>query len=158
MAFKHNKKTGASKASKRTSSKASKRTSSKRTTSKASKRCTKKPEYIKGSLQTKNFENLTGTVTVQLTEDTNRKSKRAAWGSLVLGGCFTVYINVYEGENGYFISYPYYLDDEGNYHDLAYCFDREVIEGLTDLITEMIDGDEDDEEDEDDENDEDLPF
>lgn len=143
MAFTHNKKTGTSK------SRASKRTTS--------KRHTKKPEYIKGSLDTKDFESLTGTVTVQLTKDTNRKSKRAAWGSLVLGGCFAVYINVYEGKNGYFISYPNYQDDEGNYHDLAYCFDREVIEGLTELIEEMIDGDEEDEDDEDDE-DEDLPF
>ena len=150
MAFSHNKKTG--------TSKASKRTSSKRTSSNASKRGTKKPEYIKGSLQTKNFENLTGTVTVQLAEDTNRKSKRVAWGSLVLGSCFTIYINVYEGKNGYFISYPNYEDSEGEYHDLAYCFDRDVIEGLTDLITEMIDGDEEDEEDEEDVEDEDLPF
>lgn len=153
MAFTHNKKTGTSKASKRTTSKASKRTTRKRDN--------KKPEYIKGSLQTKNFENLTGTVTVQLAEDTNSKSKRVAWGSLVLGGCFTVYINVYEGKNGYFISYPNYQDNEGNYRDLVYCFDREVIEGLTDLITEMIDGDEGDEDNEDDEDDEDnkdLPF
>ena len=138
MAFTHNKKTGTSK-------------------SKASKSKASKPDYIKGNLQTKNFENLTGTVTVQLTEDTNRKSKRVAWGSLVLGGCFAVYINIYEGKNGYFISYPNYQDNEGNYHDLAYCFDREVIEGLTDLITDMIDGD-DDEEDEEDEEDKDLPF
>ena len=143
MAFTHNKKTGTSK------SKASK--------SKASKSKASKPDYIKGKLQTKNFENLTGTVTVQVTEDTNRKSKRVAWGSLVLGGCFAVYINIYEGKNGYFISYPNYQDNEGNYHDLAYCFDREVIEGLTDLITDMIDGD-DDEEDEEDEEDKDLPF
>ena len=138
MAFTHNKKTGASKTSK----------------SRASKRRTKKHDYIKGSLQTKNFENLTGTVTVQLAVDSNCKSKRVAWGSLVIGGCFAVYINIYEGKNGYFISYPNYQDDDGNYHDLAYCFDREVIEGLTDLITEMIDSDEDDEDDED----EDLPF
>ena len=148
MAFTHNKKTGTSK-SKASKSKASK--------SKASKSKASKPDYIKGNLQTKNFENLTGTVTVQLTEDTNRKSKRVAWGSLVLGGCFAVYINIYEGKNGYFISYPNYQDNEGNYHDLAYCFDREVIEGLTDLITDMIDGD-DDEEDEEDEEDKDLPF
>lgn len=145
MAFTH-KKTGASK------SRASK--------SKASKRHSGKPNYIKRSLQTKNFANLSGTVTVQLTEDTNRKSKRVAWGSLELGGCFAVYINIYKGKSGYFISYPNYQDSEGNYHDLVYCFDREVIEGLTDLITEMIDGDEGDEGDEDDEDDEDedLPF
>ena len=149
MAFSHNRKTGASK------SNASKRTSSKRTSSNASKRHTKKTGYIKGSLQTKNFENLTGTVTVQLAEDTNCKSKRVAWGSLVLGSCFTIYINVYEGKNGYFISYPNYEDSEGNYRDLAYCFDRDVIEGLKDLVTKMIDGDEEDEEDEEDE---DLPF
>ena len=148
MAFSHNRKTGASK--------------SKTSKSKASKARNSKPEYIKGSLKTKNFDNLTGTVTVQLTEDTNRKSKRVAWGNLVIGGCFVVYINVYEGKNGYFISYPNYQDSEGEYHDLAYCFDRDVIEGLTDLITEMIDvdEDEDDVDDEDDEDDEDgdLPF
>lgn len=144
MAFTHNKKTGASK-----------RTSSKRTTS---KRHTKKPDYIKGSLDTKDFEKLTGTVTVQLTEDTNHKSKRVAWGSLVLCGCFTMYINVYEGKNGYFISYPNYEDSDGTYHDLAYCFDREVIEGLTELITAMIDGDDDEDDEDDEDDDEDLPF
>lgn len=153
MAFTHRKTdTSKNNASK---SMTSKRTSSKRTSSNASKRHTKKTGHIKGSLQTKNFENLTSTVTVQLAEDTNSKSKRVAWGSLVLGSCFTIYINVYEGEYGYFISYPNYEDSEGNYHDLAYCFDRDVIDGLTDLITKMIDGDEDDEEDEEDE---DLPF
>lgn len=110
-----------------------------------------KTEYIKGSLDTKDFENLTGTVTVQLAEDTNPKSKRVAYGSLVIAGCFVIYISVYEGESGYFISYPNYKDSEGNYHDLAYCFDREVIEGLKDLITEMIDGEYEDE-------DGDLPF
>lgn len=143
MAFTHRKThTSKNNASK---SMTSKRTSSKRTSSKR----LSKSEFINASLDAKNFENLTGTVTVQLAEDTNSKSKRVAWGSLVLGGCFNVYINVYEGKNGYFISYPNYQDDEGNYHDLAYCFDRDVIDGLTDLITKMIDGDEEDE---------DLPF
>lgn len=136
MAFTHNKKTGTSKASK----------------SKASKSRKSKTEYIKATLNSKDFVNLAGTVTVQLAEDTNPKSKRVAWGSLVIGGCFVIHISVYEGKNGYFISYPNYKDNEDNYHDLAYCMDVQVIEGLKDLITEMIDGDEEDEEDED------LPF
>lgn len=131
---------------------ASKNNANKSRKSKASK---SKTEYIKRTLDSKNFDNLKATVTIQLAEDTNPKSKRVAWGSLVLGGCFVVYINVYEGKNGYFISYPNYEDNDGEYHNLAYCFDRDVIEGLTDLITEMIDGDDDNEDDEDDE---DLPF
>lgn len=133
MAFKHNKKTGASK-------------------NNASKSRKNKTEYIKGALDSKDFVNLAASVTVQLAEDSNPKSKRVAWGNLVIGGCFVIYISVYEGKNGYFISYPNYKDSDGEYHDLAYCVDVQVIEGLKDLITEMIDGDEEDEEGED------LPF
>lgn len=108
-----------------------------------------KTEYIKGTLKSKDFENLAGSITVQLAEDTNAKSKRVAYGSLIIAGCFVIYISVYEGKNGYFISYPNYKDSDDEYHDLAYCMDVQVIEGLKDLITEMIDGkDEDD----------DLPF
>lgn len=111
-----------------------------------------KTEYIKGTLHGKDFANLAGSITVQLAEDTNPKSKRVAYGSLTIAECFVVYISVYGGDNGYFISYPNYKDSEENYHDLAYCFDREVIEGLKDLITDMIDGEDEDDEDDD------LPF
>lgn len=105
---------------------------------------TRKTEYIKANLESKDFDNLKATVTVQLAEDTNPKSKRVAWGSLVIGGCFVIYISVYEGKNGYFISYPNYEDSDGEYHDLAYCIDVQVIEGLKDLITGLIDGEDDD--------------
>lgn len=151
MAFSHRKAdTSKSKANKSRKSKASK--SRKSTT-----------EYIKRTLDSKSVASLARSITVQLAEDTNSKSKRVAYGSLVVGGCFVIYISVYEGESGYFISYPNYKDNEGNYHDLAYCIDSKVIEGLKDLITEMIDGDEDEDEDEDEEDDEDdedgdLPF
>lgn len=127
---------------------------SKANKSKASKNRKSTTEYIKRTLDSKDFDNLKATVTVQLAEDTNTKSKRVAWGSLVVGGCFVIYISVYEGKNGYFISYPNYEDSDGNYHDLAYCTDSNVIEGLKDLITEIIDGEDEDE----DEDDEDLPF
>ena len=110
-----------------------------------------KTEYIKGTLNSKDFKNLAGSITVQLAEDTNSKSKRVAYGSLIIAGCFVIYISVYEGKNGYFISYPNYKDSEDEYHDLAYCMDVQVIEGLKDLITEMIDGEDEDEDD-------DLPF
>ena len=110
-----------------------------------------KTEYIKGTLNSKDFKNLAGSITVQLAEDTNSKSKRVAYGSLIIAGCFVIYISVYEGKNGYFISYPNYKDSEDDYHDLAYCMDVQVIEGLKDLITEMIDGEDEDEDD-------DLPF
>lgn len=121
--------------------------------SNASKSRKNKTEYIKATLNSKDFVNLTGTVTVQLAEDTNPKSKRVAWGSLVIAECFVIHISVYEGKNGYFISYPNYKDSEDEYHDLAYCMDVQVIEGLKDLITEMIDG-----ENEDEDEDGDLPF
>lgn len=117
--------------------------------SKADKSRKNKTEYIKGTLNNKDFANLAGTVTVQLAEDTNPKSKRVAWGSLVIGECFVIHISVYEGKKGYFISYPNYKDDNDEYHDLAYCMDTQVIEGLKDLITEMIDGEDEDS---------DLPF
>ena len=117
---------------------------SKTSNDKASKIRKNKTEYIKGTLDSKDFANLAGSVTVQLVEDTNKKSKRVAYGSLMIAGCFVIYISVYEGEKGYFVSYPNYKDNEDNYHDLAYCFDREVIEGLKDLITEMIDGEDED--------------
>lgn len=123
--------------------------------SKANKSHKNKTKYIKGTLKTKDFDTLKATVTVQLTEDTNKKSKRVAWGSLVIGGCFVIYISVYEGKNGYFISYPNYEGSDGEHHDLAYCMDSKVIEGLKSLISEMIDGDEDDDEDG---SDDDLPF
>ena len=117
--------------------------------SKADKSRKNKTEYIKGTLDSKDFANLTGSVTVKLAEDTNPKSKRVAYGSLVIGECFVIYISVYEGKNGYFISYPNYKDDNDEYHDLAYCMDVQVIEGLKDLITVMIDGEDEDS---------DLPF
>lgn len=140
MAFTHRKAdTSKSRASKSTASK-----------SKANKN---KTGYIKGSLDRKEFTNLAGSVTVQLAEDTNPKSKRIAWGSLTIAGCFVIYISVYKGDNGYFVSYPNYKDNEDNYHDLVYCFDRDVIEGLKDLIAKMIDG-----ENEDEDEDGDLPF
>lgn len=120
---------------------------------KASKSRKNKTEYIKGTLDCKDFSNLAGSVTVSLAEDTNSKSKRVAYGSLTIAECFVIYISVYEGKNGYFISYPNYKDSEGEYHDLAYCMDSQVIEGLKDLITEMING-----EDEDEDDDGDLPF
>lgn len=117
--------------------------------SRANKSRKSKTEYIKGTLDSKNLASLARSITVQLAEDTNTKSKRVAYGSLVIGGCFVIYISVYEGKNGYFISYPNYQDNEGEYHDLAYCMDVQVIEGLKDLITEMIDGENEDK---------DLPF
>lgn len=113
---------------------------SKASKSKASKSRKNKTEYIKGTLDCKDFPNLAGSITVQLAEDTNSKSKRVAYGSLVIAGCFVIYISVYEGKNGYFLSYPNYKDSEDEYHDLAYCMDVQVTEGLKDLITEMIDG------------------
>lgn len=111
-----------------------------RTRASSNKSRKNKTEYIKGTLDCKDFPNLAGSITVQLAEDTNSKSKRVAYGSLVIAGCFVIYISVYEGKNGYFLSYPNYQDSEGEYHDLAYCMDVQVAEGLKDLITEMIDG------------------
>ena len=58
---------------------------SKASKNKASK---SKTEYIKGTLDSKNAASLARSITVQLAEDTNPKSKRVAYGSLVIAGCF----------------------------------------------------------------------
>lgn len=63
--------------------------------------------------------------------------KRNDYGSISLDCGFVIYITVVETKKGRFISYPSYKNKKDEYINQAYCFDKDVIEELTDILEEM---------------------
>lgn len=63
--------------------------------------------------------------------------KRNDYGSISLDCGFVIYINVVETKKGRFISYPSYKNKKDEYINQAYCFDKDVIEELNDILEEM---------------------
>lgn len=63
--------------------------------------------------------------------------KRNDYGSISLDCGFVIYITVVETKKGRFISYPSYKNKKGEYINQAYCFDKDVIEELNDILEEM---------------------
>ena len=63
--------------------------------------------------------------------------KRNDYGSISLDCGFVIYITVVETEKGRFISYPSYKNKKDEYINQAYCFDKNVIEELNDILEEM---------------------
>ena len=63
--------------------------------------------------------------------------KRNDYGSISLDCGFVIYITVVETKKGRFISYPSYKNKRGKYINQAYCFDKDVIEDLNDILEEM---------------------
>lgn len=63
--------------------------------------------------------------------------KRNDYGSISLDCGFVIYISVVETKKGRFISYPSYKNKKGEYINQAYCFDKDVIEELNDILEEM---------------------
>lgn len=63
--------------------------------------------------------------------------KRNDYGSISLDCGFVIYINIVETKKGRFISYPSYKNKKDEYINQAYCFDKEVIEELNDILDEM---------------------
>lgn len=59
------------------------------------------------------------------------------YGSISLDCGFVIYITIVETRKGRFISYPSYKTKKDEYVDQAYCFDKEVIEELNDILEEM---------------------
>lgn len=59
------------------------------------------------------------------------------YGSISLDCGFVIYIKVIETKNGRFISYPSYKNKKDEYINQAYCFDKDVIEELNDILEEM---------------------
>lgn len=63
--------------------------------------------------------------------------KRNDYGSISLDCGFVIYITVVEAKKGRFISYPSYKNKKDEYINQAYCFDKDVIEELNDILEEM---------------------
>ena len=63
--------------------------------------------------------------------------KRNDYGSISLDCGFVIYIRVVETKKGRFISYPSYKNKKDEYINQAYCFDKDVIEEINDILEEM---------------------
>lgn len=63
--------------------------------------------------------------------------KRNDYGSISLDCGFVIYITVVETKKGRFISYPSYKNKKDEYINQVYCFDKDVIEELNDILEEM---------------------
>lgn len=63
--------------------------------------------------------------------------KRNDYGSISLDCGFVIYITIVETKKGRFISYPSYKTKKDKYINQAYCFDKDVIEELNDILEEM---------------------
>lgn len=63
--------------------------------------------------------------------------KRNDYGSISLDCGFVIYITIVETKKGRFISYPSYKTKKDEYINQAYCFDKDVIEELNDILDEM---------------------
>lgn len=63
--------------------------------------------------------------------------KHNDYGSISLDCGFVIYITIIETKKGRFISYPFYKTKKDEYINQAYCFDKEVIEELNDILEEM---------------------
>lgn len=62
--------------------------------------------------------------------------KHNDYGSISLECGFVIYITIVETKKGRFISYPSYKNKD-EYINQAYCFDKDVIEELNDILEEM---------------------
>ena len=64
-------------------------------------------------------------------------SRHNDYGSISLDCGFVIYITIVESKKGRFISYPSYKTKKDEYINQAYCFDKDVIEELNDILEEM---------------------
>ena len=65
--------------------------------------------------------------------------KHNDYGSISLECGFIIYITIIETKKGRFISYPSYKSKNDKYINQAYCFDKDVIEELNDILEDMYD-------------------
>lgn len=67
----------------------------------------------------------------------DRGSRHNDYGAISLDCGFVIYITIVETKKGRFISYPSYKTKKDEYINQAYCFDKDVIEELNDILEEM---------------------
>ena len=63
--------------------------------------------------------------------------KNNDYGAISLDCGFVIYIRIVETKKGRFISYPSHKTRKDEYINQAYCFDKDVIEELNDILEEM---------------------
>ena len=69
------------------------------------------------------------------------------WGDrqtakITLNNAFVIYASIKDGgrNKGYFLSYPAYKKNNGEYVNMAYCFDKALIEAINEAITDFMYG------------------
>ena len=54
------------------------------------------------------------------------------------GASFAIKVNVYDSDNGIFVSYPSYKNKDGEYIDLVFPTSKELRDAVNDLAEEVI--------------------
>ena len=55
---------------------------------------------------------------------------------ITLNNAFVIFGKIIQGGNGPFISYPSWKDNDGEYHNQAYCFDKGINETINETLEE----------------------
>ena len=55
---------------------------------------------------------------------------------ITLNNAFVIFGKIIQSDNGPFISYPNWKDKNGDYHNQAYCFDKEINETIKETLDE----------------------
>lgn len=71
---------------------------------------------------------------VEITDDIwlsiyERKNKNDSF-KITINNAFVIFGSVIQSDNGTFLSYPNFKDKNGDYHNQAYCFDKEVNQAI----------------------------
>lgn len=79
------------------------------------------------------------------TEGTIRiyKNKNKADGCIINIGSFCIYAHILETDEGYFVSYPSYKNKNGDYKNVAYCFDSDTINNINNALFDYYESEED---------------
>ena len=65
------------------------------------------------------------------------------WGErqtckITLHNAFVIYATIREKDGEYFLSYPSYKTKSGEYKNLAYCFDKDIIAEIVESVTDFM--------------------
>jgi hypothetical protein len=65
--------------------------------------------------------------------------ERDDYGTISLDCGFAIRIKIKETDKGRFIAYPFYFNKDKKIVNQAFCFDKDIIEELNDILDEMYD-------------------
>lgn len=58
---------------------------------------------------------------------------------ITLNNAFVIFGSVIQSDKGTFLSYPNWKDKNGDYHNQAYCFDKEINESIKETLDKYYD-------------------